>query len=49
MTVVGLSIENQLFYNDSIYQKKSNISSTTLELLAEAICYNSTVFPPKNP
>ncbi|KAM3136897.1 hypothetical protein pb186bvf_010982 [Paramecium bursaria] len=48
MTVSALFIDNDMFYNQTIYEKKDSISRQMQELLAESISYNSTAYPKKN-
>lgn len=48
MTVTAIWIENDIFQNQTIFEKKDSIAKTMQELLAEAISYNSTAYPTKS-
>lgn len=48
MTVVAFWMENQILKNEVIHTKQKQITKPTLDLFAEAICYNSTVYPFKS-
>ncbi|CAD8083816.1 unnamed protein product [Paramecium primaurelia] len=48
MTVTGLWIENDIFMNQAIYDKKdAQIPKQMQELLAESVTFNSTAYPTK--
>jgi Ca2+ transporting ATPase len=48
MTVTSIWVENQIFTNDAILQKKGLVSKFTQEILAEAIGFNTLPFPKKS-
>lgn len=43
--MTGVWLDNQIFLNEALLAKKSLMTGSSLDLMAEAVCYNSSAYP----